>query len=202
MNPTSTSLAQLDLETRAHHESADEVWLALQRSGTTKLDYVHQLVRAYGFEAPLEAAFAYTPQLRVVIDLRERSRAGLLAQDLLALGLSPNEVAKLPQCSSIASFHHPYEALGWLYVNERATLHFDAVRRHLEDHVLGVIDGLSYLSAYGANVNKRWTELGQSIDGIATTTHLLGRVITGAHAAFDRLNKWFGTESLHRQAHG
>src|SRR5438093_1431948 len=94
----SKALLVLNLETRPHHAIADAGWLGLLERTMRRRDYVDQLLATYGFEAPLEAALAYTPHLRSVIDLRARSRAGLLAQDLLALGFSAAGLATVPQC--------------------------------------------------------------------------------------------------------
>ena len=202
MDLLSAALVQLNLATRARHPSADEPWLSLLRNGVTKLDYVRQLVRAYGFEAPLEAALAYTPQLKLLIDLRERSRAGLAAQDLLALGLSASDVANLQQCTTIEPFRTPLEALGWMYASERATLHFDAVRHYLEARLPDADGAFSYLSVYRGNVNRRWNELGHVIDSVAKTESTMERVVSAAHDAFHCMNEWYGTAVTPQARHG
>src|SRR5262245_52248507 len=126
-----TVFARMNTETRAHHAAADESWLALLRSDLRKADYVHQLARVYGFEAPLESACAYTPGLASVIEPRQLTKSGLIAQDLLALGLKPTDLAELSQCLAIMPFQTTAEALAWMYVIERANLLREAVRRHL-----------------------------------------------------------------------
>src|SRR5213078_800486 len=126
--------------------------------------YTRQLVTIYGFEGPLEAALAYTPNLKLVIDLRRRSRAGLLAQDLLALGIKAAGIANLPQCLPIAPFSSIIEALGWMYVSERATLGHDAVAKHVRSHLPDAADASAYLTAYAGVANARWNELGHLLD--------------------------------------
>src|SRR5262245_17537880 len=113
-------LNRLDVDTRADHGEVDAYWLDLMGIGVTRDQYRQQLVRVYGFEAPLESALTYTPHL-LIADRRERTRSGLLAQDLLALGITPAKVTALPTCQAIDSFHDPGEALGWKYVTERHT---------------------------------------------------------------------------------
>lgn len=188
---------QLNLETRSFHAAADEGWLALVRPDVTRWDYLRQLVSTYGFEAPLEAAFAYTPNLRVVltIDLRARARAGFAAQDLLRLGLKATEIANLPQCSPIAPFGSPLEALGWMYVVERATLIHDQVRRHLSETLPEPQRSFAYLGAYAGSVGARWNAFGAALDHVARTPSMLGTVITAAHAGFRRLESWTGVAS-------
>src|SRR5690348_2296810 len=114
MERSSTMLDRLDRETRAHHPDADSPWVSLLSTGLTRARYIDHLVAVYGFEAPLEAALALTPRARPVWQLRRRSRAGRLVQDLLALGLTPSHIARLPQCASFALFRDACEALGWV----------------------------------------------------------------------------------------
>lgn len=189
VDQASTGLLRLNLETRAFHDAADEAWLRLLQPSVSRADYMRQLVTAYGFEAPLEAAFAYTPNLKLFVDLRQRSRAGLLAQDLLALGLRANEVSQLPQCM-IAPFTSPLEAMGWLYVTERSTLLHERVRTHLQGRIPGVTHALAYLRAYEGMVNARWNELGHAIDRAVRTEPHLHDLIASAKAAFRHFTQW------------
>src|SRR5436190_23857193 len=85
----SSMLARLNLETQAYHALADEGWRSLLTPEITTTAYIDQLVRVYGFEGPLEAALAYTPNLELAIDVHQRYRAGYVAQDLIALGMRP-----------------------------------------------------------------------------------------------------------------
>src|SRR5574338_1033973 len=165
----SPTLLRLNLETRGFHALADEGSLALLRDDATRLDYARWLAAVYGFEAPLEAALAYTPNLKLLIDLRSRSRAGLVVQDLLALGLRAGEITDLPQCLPMAPFRSPIEALGWLYVVERSTLLHDAIRRHITSRLPELAIATSYLSSYAGNAGARWAELGHVLDRAAPT---------------------------------
>lgn len=143
----------------------------------------------YGFEAPLEAALAYTPRLKALVDLRQRSRAGFIAADLLELGLRAHEVSTLPQCL-IAPFSGPIEALGWMYVAERATLMHERVRRHLLARLPETHRACTYLAAYDGVVNARWNALGHAIDRAVTTEPALDDLIAAGRAAFRRMIDW------------
>lgn len=193
MEAAATTLLRLNLETQPHHEAADQLWAPLLARGVTKWQYVAGLAAVYGFEAPLEAALAYTPNLRLAIDLRSRIRAGLVAQDLIMLGLSPGEVADLPQCSSIAPFGSPLEALGWLYVSERTTLQHEAVRQNVVGRLGAEVErATAYLSVYDGVVGLRWQELGSAFDRFVRTDRAYDEVIAGAQAAFRCLANWCG----------
>ena len=190
MNPVSSALARLNLETRAHHAPADAPWRALCQGGTTVEDYIAQLISTYGFEASIEAALAYTPGLRERIDLRARARAGLLARDLLTLGLTPHAVARLPQCFPLALFASPIEALGWLYVLERATLIHAGVRRHLATYMPQVRHALDYLDAYRGIVGARWGDFGLALDRNVRSDRDRDTLVAAAHDAFRCLLDW------------
>ena len=186
-------LMQLNQATRRWHADADESWLQLLRPDVTRRDYLEQLVRMYGFEAPLESACAYTPQLSLVIEARQLTRAGLIAQDLLALGLTPMEVAAIPPCSSITTFRDVAEALGWLYVVERTTLHHDPVRRHLARRVPDLTEACNYLGMFERPGVGHWQRFGTMLDRFTGSPDVAGQVIDAADAAFACLVGWFHT---------
>ena len=190
VHEASATLARLNQDTRAHHAAADAPWLALLGTEVRRKDYIRHLVITYGFEAPLEGAFAYSIGLRAVVNLRERTRSGLLAQDLLALGSSPAELSALPQCFSIVPFADVAEALGWLYVVERATLHHVSVRRNLVQRIPDIRHATSYLSAAGSVAGARWQALGVALDELATTESITDRIVTAADHAFRRWRDW------------
>jgi len=180
----------MNLATRMYHRLADEPWLALLRAGAIERDYHRQLEHTYGFEAPLEAALAYTPHLRELIDLRERSRAGLLATDLISLGLTPKGVATIPQCT-IAPFADATEGLGWLYVAERATLLHDSIGWQLAARFPAAAGACTYLSMYHGVARARWSALGEVLDEHASAdADAMGRLEEAARAGFRALIGW------------
>lgn len=183
-------LLRLNMETRCEHSRADQPWLALMGVDVTAARYVEHLVAIYGFEAPFEAALALTPGIADRVQLRQRSRSGLIVQDLLALGLSPSRIAKLPQCDLDVPFRDPPEALGWMYVVERATLLHDAVRRYLEDR-LPLAGACGYLSAYDGVAGARWQELGRALDEVATSPQAPEHIVLATRIAFARQRDWF-----------
>ncbi len=184
MHHVGSLLGRLNRETRAFHGAADGLWLDLVMSKQpTRLGYMHCLVRAYGFDSPLQAALRYTRNFDQLVDMTGRYRSGLIAQDLLQLGLGCSQVAMIPQ-QMIGPFSHVAEALGWLYVHERATLAYETVRRELLRQLPDVEHATSYLSAYEGGVSSRFDELGQILDQLASAPAIAERVIVAAHAAF------------------
>ena len=187
-------LSLLEVETRAYHDAVDAPWLELLLRDVTLERYIAQLVRTYGFEAPLEAALAYTPQLGAAIDLRVRSRAGLIAQDLLALDVAPVAIANIPQTTAIAPYPNIGRALGWLYVVERASRLHCAVRDHLARLQPRVTGACTYLCAYRDVRERRWAELGDVLQRVDERNR--DELIAGAHDAFRAAQHWFEDDSV------
>ncbi len=190
---------RLNTETRALHPEADFPWLELMSADATRSRYVDQLVATYGFEAPVEAALALTPHLAEIIALRPRARSGFIVEDLLAHGITASKLARTPQCREILPFRDPAEALGWMYVIERATLLHEAVRMHITTRIPNIAAS-SYLSAYRGTANTKWAELGAALDNFAITPASADAIISGARTAFTRQRDWFATDPA-RLAH-
>jgi len=189
MQRLSRTVIRLNMATRSHHAEADAPWLDLMAPGVSKDDYLQQLRRVYGFEAPLEAAFRYTPGLAALVDLRSCTRSGLIAQDLIRLGMSASRLAELPQC--FITFSSQAEALGWMYVTERSTLLHAGVRRYLLQHVPDLADATSYLSAYDGMTGQRWSELGSALDAIPQAPAMTQHILHAANAGFRAMRRWF-----------
>lgn len=191
MAPRSRVLLRLDRETRPLHPETDFPWLELMAFDVSRVRYVDQLIATYGFEAPVEAALALTPKLGEVIDVRPRARSGFIVEDLLELGLTPAKIARLPQCR-VAPFRDPGEALGWLYVIERATLLYDSIRTHVAARV-PLIGTQRYLSAYHGIASLHWQDLGRALDAYAITAPAAAHIVNAARAGFLALRGWYAS---------
>jgi heme oxygenase len=183
---------KLNMATRHSHAEVDEPWLDLLRPTVTRADYLGQLVRTYGFVAPFEGACKYTPDLARVLDVQQ-TRAGLIAQDLLALGLSPSQVASVPQCHSITTFRSVAEALGWSYAIERSTLLQDGIRRHLLELLPEVEPACTYLASYDGRIGEQWQTFARLLDRVGAKHGAADEIIAAAHAGFDTVKTWFRT---------
>lgn len=184
-------ISRLDEETRAHHAEADAECDALFGSDIAAGDYLLYLLRQYGFHAPVESALAMTTGLELVIDLKERFRAGFIAEDLLSLGVRPSELAELPQCMAVPHFHGPAQALGWLYVSERATLQHGVLRGHLLTRLPSELPrAQAFLTAYAGLAGTRWKQFGQALDACARTSVIADLVVEAAHEAFRARQTW------------
>ncbi|HEX3762633.1 MAG TPA: biliverdin-producing heme oxygenase [Kofleriaceae bacterium] len=189
MQRLTRTLIQLNLATREHHVAADEPWLELLVPTVSRRQYIEQLVKVYGFEAPLEAALRYTPGLSALVDLRPRVRTGLIVQDLMRLGLGPGRIAALGQ--RFMTFSSTVEALGWMYVAERATLLHGAVRRYLSLRIPDLGGATNYLAAYDGVAGDRWGDLGTALDTVAHTPAAKHQLMRAANQGFLAFCEWF-----------
>jgi heme oxygenase len=195
MQRLSRTLIRLNLATRQYHTRADAGWLDLRRPSVVKQDYVEQLIKVYGFEAPLESALRYTPGVQPLVDLRARMRAGLIVQDLVRLGLGPGRIAALPQ--RFISFATASEALGWMYVVERATLIHGSVRRYLMVRIPEASRASSYLAAYDGVAAARWSNFGSALDAVAQSPDVENQVLRAANQGFAALCAWLAVSQTY-----
>jgi heme oxygenase (biliverdin-IX-beta and delta-forming) len=197
----STLITKLNLATRAWHADVDDPWLALMSPTVSHEDYVTQLVQVYGLVAPFESASRYTPGIAKLLDYRQLMRAGLIAQDLLALGFTPPAMSRIPTCPAITVFRDTGEALGWLYVIERSTLLQEGVRRHLLDVLPSVTRACSYLSMYEGLISDHWQSLGRLFDREAMDAGMESSIIEAAEAAFSHAKQWWAVSRSQKKAH-
>jgi heme oxygenase len=183
-------LTQLDLEMQIHLAEVDADPLAVIAS-PERDRYREFLIRSYGFEASVESALAMTPNLDLVIDLRQRAKAGLVAADLLALGVRPQELSQVPLCTSVETFETIVDAMGWLYVVERRALLHTAIIKDLTPRMPEVMAvASSYLHCYDRNAGTRWRDLSRAFDRVATP-EASGKIVAAAHRAFSCQREWF-----------
>jgi heme oxygenase len=189
-------LARLNEETQQHHGEADgDVDRYLFRTQVTPEDYRTYLTRVYGFLVPLEANLAMAPGLDEVIDVRIRAKAALVVHDLLALGMTMNEVNELPQCQAIPQFRGPANALGWMYVSERPLLASAVLKSHLTTYLRAEMAyASSYLSCYSGQVGSLWRDLGLAMNRVAYSQTVADRILMSAHEAFRTLIRFRATD--------
>jgi heme oxygenase (biliverdin-IX-beta and delta-forming) len=196
----SSGLVRLNAATRQWHSAVDDSWLDLLRPSVTVSDYAGQLIRTYGLVAPFESACKYTPTLARIVDRWRLMRAGLIAQDLLELELSPSQVAAVPTCPAITVFATPGEALGWLYVVERTTLLADGLLRHIR-HVLPQAWGATrYLETFSTQGTEYWQSFARIVDRATTDTTIAHEIERAACSAFEVAHEWFSAPTEARSA--
>lgn len=191
----SYGLVRLNAATRQWHAAVDDSWLELLRPTVTVTDYLGQLVRTYGLVAPFESACRYTPGLARLVDMRRLHRAGLIAQDLLALDLTPAQVSSVPTCPAITMFATTGEALGWLYVIERITLLADGLVRHVHYTLPQVADATLYLETFASQATDYWQTFGRIVDRANEDPGVARELERAACDAFEIAHRWVRTST-------
>ena len=176
-------LARLERETREHHAKAEaDLYRVLDEP--TLDGYRRWLATIYHFEYAVEAALVHVPDLPLRF-VATRLRSGALGDDLLALGTSAATMPVLGRPAAPPRLASAPEALGWIYVIQRNTLHHAAVFRALAPRLRASLHGASrYLTAFATNVHQRWRELGAHLDHGASTPARGQLIALAAHDAF------------------
>jgi heme oxygenase len=145
----------------------------------------------FGFYAPLEQSLSDNPVRGILTDYDERRKASLLTSDLLALGVAPDCIATLPQCSKIPFCQDEAAAFGSLYVLEGATLGGRVLLPMVEQRLqLTAHWGASYLASYGPNVADMWQQFGVVVEGWCADSGRRASAASAAVATFDSLEDW------------
>jgi heme oxygenase len=185
---SSATLLRVNVETVVDHAVADAPLVDLLRGDVTRQDYLEFLIGAHGFDGAVESALWYTRGLSAYLDPRSFARAGLIAQDLLFLGYEPIEITGLPTYPAVPCAT-PAEALGWLYVIERASRLHLQVRQHLVAALPELAPATAYLRATELAVGTRWNSLAAAMD-LASGTFRASTILDGARAGFRANAAW------------
>jgi heme oxygenase len=156
--------------------------------------YRDLLARLYGFHAAFEDRMETAPAAFAnAIELPARARAGLLVEDLLALGAARETIDTLPRCGDIPVLRGEGERLGALYVVEGSTLGGAFIAKALQ----GVAENARrFFGGYGANHGRLWRNLVKALDrldDIPAEADDAERVALSTFAAFERwMTDWEG----------
>ncbi|MDQ3368204.1 MAG: hypothetical protein M3680_22500 [Myxococcota bacterium] len=150
--------------------------------------YARFLGQIWGFEAPVEAAFARTPGLAELVELRARTAIRMLRADLMALGVT--SPSSLPSTHAVPGLQ-PGEALGWMFVIERnAAVHAEVCARLTDRLSRSLLLAGSYLSSSAA-IEARCLALGTALDRVARTPEVVRQICDAATLAFARQRQWY-----------
>lgn len=172
------TLVRLLRRIRDRAEAVDHI-LAAALATPSRAAYLRYLCDVYGFVVAIEPALVASPWAAD----RCRERSDALAGELLALGLSTDDIASLREVAAASTpiaAQTECEALGWLVVVERAYLQAARFRAEIP------LDQVSDL----APDRDAWIMLGRQVtETVQGDTHMAA--ITGAAlTALDALEDW------------
>ncbi|SFE22214.1 Heme oxygenase [Paenibacillus algorifonticola] len=193
-------MARLKEETADNHKQIEDNRFAKAILNQTLniTDYSLYLQKFYGFIKPVErhiAAWAEAQNLQELrIFLQSRAKSPLLERDLIALGLSEEQVQQLPECKQLPELAAAASVLGYMYVIEGSTMGGQIITRQVRkflpftDHAS---EGTAYFNAYGTETRAKWAEFSQFVSESALTEEEANQVVETAKQTFLTLEVWF-----------
>lgn len=183
-------LDRLKRETRAAHDRL-EADLRLLDDPLSEDRFLRTLERFWGFHAVWEPAVG-----RALGDdgfLAPRLKLDKLEADLVALGRTADQIARLPLCFEAAQLaplpRRPATAIGTLYVLEGSTLGGQVISHALNAATWLPANGLTYFDPYGARTGTMWRDF-RDYAGRHSTPAADAEMVAAARATFERLHRW------------
>jgi heme oxygenase len=182
-------LDRLELETRAHHADAEADLFRILDDATPAM-YHRLLATIDHFEFAVESELVRTQQLPFGF-VAARMKSGRLAEDLLVLGDDPVVAALFAIPLEPVRFRDAYDALAWMYVLERNTLHHLILYRALVPRLRTTLRiAATYLTSHTTDVYARWYELGTYLDEVIDLPEKAAAIVEVASTAFKRQHAW------------
>jgi heme oxygenase (biliverdin-IX-beta and delta-forming) len=181
---------RLKRETAAAHHRL-ETRLGLLDPGLDVHRYRSVLETFYGFYGPVEIDLARRAAAELPLGFPLRARAGLIERDLLALRLSPADVAALPLCRDRPELSCVEDLAGCLYVLEGASLG-GQVLGPLVHRRLGLTkgSGAAFFAGDEEHTLPRWVVIVAWLDGLPRAGASPARIVSTATATFDAFARW------------
>lgn len=186
------------MSTMAHLRSATwpahqqlEKRIDVKRRFATHAAYLGHLEKMWGFCAGLESRIDDRVFAAALPDYGQRRKLPLLASDLVALGLKPAAIERLPRCEALPACPDTASAFGCAYVLEGATLGGRTLLPVVEARLgLSAANGAAFLASYGAAVTAMWQDFGAALDRWCADPVRRDQAAAAAVATFDALGDW------------
>ena len=184
-------LPRLKQATQTRHAALESRSILLDPS-LTRTAYRNCLRRFFGYYAPLELLLLGTSTLSDAgLAHPAWQKAPLLAQDLLSLGDTPDQLARAPKCQSLPNLSTVARVLGCLYVIEGATLGGQIVTKHLGASLaITPQSGGAFFRGYGEHTGSRWKSFGTHLTAFALRSGCDDEIVASANETFETLDQW------------
>lgn len=180
-----------------------ELHIALEKrlpffSDSLDANAFERLMQAYyGFYLPLESALHDSGSIPADFDLAPRLKAQTLLNDLQALGLTAETIARLPLCQSLPVIDSSATCLGVLYVLEGATLGGQILRREIASRLrLDAGNGAAFLDIYGAATGRRWRDFIEYLGSRSLDAGEREAVVAAAQTTFSCFERWLESREV------
>lgn len=147
--------------------------------------YKNLLIKFYQFYLPIEEQLQ---KYGNALPLEGRIKLHFLKNDLLAIGMTPEQITRLPKADPLPSLCTLAEAVGAFYVLEGSTLGGQVISKHLRQK-LGILPekGGGFFWAYGENTMPMWLKFK---DFLNTYEGDHGKALESAKNTFLALENW------------
>lgn len=181
---------QLHTATKPAHRALERNLNLLQKP-VSAARIERALKKFLGFHLVWESGFSNSEVFTQL--MMNRGRARLAASDLEALGLSHEEIARVPVSEAAAALHRSAEiTMGSLYVMEGSTLGGEVIAKALRAETWLPAQGLQYFSPPNRDARSDWNELKTWAETrFAPATWDL--IEQGAQETFSLMNTWHST---------
>jgi len=196
-------LKRLRQATSGRHRAL-ECQLPLLDPRLSRASYHRIVSRFFGYYEPLEARLLSLPWWHEIgVDYAaERRKTPRLESDLIALGETPEGLARLPRCAALPAVASIPQVLGCLYVIEGATLGGQLISRHLQAHLgLTPVSGGAFFNGYGVETGRRWQAFGATLTALVQRTGGEDDIIESANDTFATIDEWLFPTSETRATH-
>ncbi len=192
--PPSARFRLRDATAQAHRQL--EAAVAIGRRCADRASYRALLGEFLGIYEPLERELAAVEWDGLGIDFPRRTKTQWLRDDLLALGLSPREIAALPRAAQLPSILRPADGFGVLYVLEGASLGGQLILRQVKP-ALSVTEkaGASFFTSYGAEIGEYWRDFTSAMDAYGDSDTRVDAMERAALATFDCFLQWMNARA-------
>ncbi|QXZ16775.1 biliverdin-producing heme oxygenase [Pseudomonas sp. AO-1] len=159
--------------------------------------FVRLMQAYYGFYRPLESALLDSGAIPVDFDIAPRLKSQILLDDLQALGLTSETIARLPQCQTLPVIDSGPTCLGVLYVLEGATLGGQILRREIASRLsLDADNGAAFLDVYGAATGRRWRDFIDYLGSRPLSADEREAVVAAAQSTFSCFERWLESREV------
>jgi heme oxygenase (biliverdin-IX-beta and delta-forming) len=191
--PAMSFLDDLKRETMASHIALEKNF-DLPRRIKTVQDYRALLERFFTIYEPLEAKLAAALNWEEITwNFSARLKSPWLREDLLALGLDPNNIPASERCDHLPAIDNAGVAVGVVYVIEGSTLGGQILTRHFHD-TLGITPdhGGRFFRGYGAETGSRWREfrVWAEAHSASASKDFAPSAVRGARETFQEFSRW------------
>jgi heme oxygenase (biliverdin-IX-beta and delta-forming) len=170
-------LATRDVHDRLHRHTG---FAALQDQTITKASYGALLARLYGFYQPFESTAQIVP-----------TRTRWLESDLSTLGVTKEQVARLPHCRAMPALTYSEQITGSLYVVEGSALGGRVLASRL-DRLLGAgaVGGRRFFIGHGSDTGALWRGFLADLALLPSDLTTRGRCVAAATETFEAFESW------------